>query len=138
MGQREGCIPWGSSAGGAAPQEMHMELSGMHFGSPPPVSCDRDEQRAHPPLLHSRVRNGTGANFPSSVSGHMETKEKQRRKMDNIGKIQQMKGQGVGKGREPGEGALAKPLQTQRQDHTWTRLLEKPAEGGREVSVARD
>lgn len=63
---------------------------------------------------------------------------KNRRKMDNIGKIQQMKGQGVGKGREPGEGALAKPLQTQRQDHTWTRLLEKPAEGGREVSVARD
>lgn len=89
-----------------------MEVSGMHFGSPPPpLSCYRDEQRAHPPLLHSRVRNGTGANFPCSVSGHMETKEKQRRKPENTGKIQQMKGQGVGKGREPRE--PAKPLQTQ-------------------------
>lgn len=120
---------------GLCPQEMFMEVSGMHFGSslpPPPLSCDRDEQRAHPPRLHSRVRNGTGANFPSSVSGHMETKEKQRRKIDNRAKTQQMKGQGVGKGREPGEGVLAKPLQTQRPDHTWMRLLEKPAEGGRE------
>lgn len=118
---------------GLYPQEMHMEVSGMHFGSPPPpLSSDRDEQRAHPPLVHSRVRNGTGANFPSSASGHMETKEKQRRKTENIGKIQQMKGQGMGKGRrEPGERVLAKPLQTQRRDHTWMRLLEKPAEGGR-------
>lgn len=99
---------------GLHPQEMHMEVSEMRFGSPPPpLSCSRDEQRAHPPLLHSRVRNGTGANFPSSVSGHMETKGKQRRKTEDIGKLQQMEGQGVGKGREPGERVLAKPLQTQ-------------------------
>lgn len=87
---------------GLYPQKMHMEVSGMHFG-PPPLNCDRDEQHAHPPLLHSRIRNGTGANFPSSVSGHREIKEKQRKKTENIGKIQQMKGQGVGKGREPRE-----------------------------------
>jgi len=28
--------------------------------------------------------------------------------------------------------AVAKPLQTQRRDYTWMRLLEKPAEGGRQ------
>lgn len=124
---------------GLCPQEMHMEVSEMHFGSsPPPLSCDRDEQRAHPPRLHSRVRNGTGANFPSSVSGHMETKEKQRRKnrqqSKNPTNERARSGQGEGaRGRSP----CQTPANTQR-DHTWMRLLEKPAEGGREVNVARD
>lgn len=64
---------------GCTPRRCIWSFSGMHF-APPPLSCNKDEQRAHPPLLHSRVRNGTGANFPSNASGHMETKEKQRRK----------------------------------------------------------
>lgn len=72
---------------GLYPQETHMEFSEMHFGSPPPpLSCYRDEQRAHPPFLHSRVRNGTGANFPSSVSGHMETKENRGEKERTLGR----------------------------------------------------
>lgn len=34
---------------GLHPQEMHMEVSEMCSGSPPPpLSCGRDEQRAHP------------------------------------------------------------------------------------------
>lgn len=83
-------------------QEAHTSVSGLHFGSLPPLplSCNSYEQCAHPPLLHSRVRNGKEANFPSSVPGHMKTKENQRmRKIKDMGQLRQMKGQRVGKGR---------------------------------------
>lgn len=92
-------------------QETHTSISGLHFGSPPPLSCNSYEQYAHPPLLHSRVRNGKEANFPSSVPGHMKTKEKQRRRaIKELGQLQQMKGQRVGKEREAGEQGGYKPL----------------------------
>lgn len=99
----------------SACQETHTSVSGLHFGSPPPpplpLSCNSYEQCARPPLLHSRVRNGKEANFPSSVRGHTKTEENQRRrKIKDIGQLRQMKGQRVGKGREAGEQGGYKPL----------------------------
>lgn len=99
-----------------ARQEMHCSASGLPYSLLlllflPAATPMSNVLIPLPPRWHSGVRNGNEANLPPSVPGHMKTKGNQRRReRKDTGQCRQMEGQGVGKGREAGEGGGCKPL----------------------------
>lgn len=82
--------------------EMHTSTSGITLCSPSSSElkpwCTTSSS---PPLLHRRVKTGEETHFPSSVPGHQGKPEK-KRKIKDMRRPREMKGQRVGKGEEEG------------------------------------